>query len=190
MRAPVQGGPPQKVADGTYYPFALCARSPGRVCVLLEQDGRQLNVYALDPQGGRGPRVASTEVTEDVVVSHTALSPDGSRLAIGLSEAGRIRMLSMQGGRQSDDLTVTGWKLDPVTLYWAADGSGLYAPSTSTTRTPPGTDLLFVDVNGCSRVVWHQGVSDWGTGIPSPDGRHLAITQGSTLSNVWMLEGS
>jgi hypothetical protein len=39
------------------------------------------------------------------------------------------------------------------------------------------------------KVVWHQNVRDSVAGIPSPDGRHLALTAATTVSNVWMLKG-
>ncbi len=189
MRAPAAGGPAEQVAPSTYYPFATCARGSSRTCVLIEQEDRRLNVYALDAKGERGPRIASTDVVDKFVSYGTDLSPDGSHVAIRLPEHGQIRLLSMQGGPTAT-IAVAGWTIDPAAIYWAPDGSGLYFASTSTTRTPPGTDLLFVDLSGRTRTIWHQGISDWGCGIPSPDGRHLALTQASTVSNVWMLEGS
>ena len=188
MRIPVSGGPPQKVADSTHQPFAACARGRSKACVLIEQEGDQLIVYALDPKHGRGARITTSDVPYPGASYGTDLSPDGSRLAIRMGTEGRIRILSLQG-QPTRDVSVAARHLDPVTPYWAPDGTGFYVPSTSTTHTPPGTDLLYVDMNGVARVMWHQGFCDWAPGIPSPDGRHLAFTQSGELSNVWMLEG-
>jgi hypothetical protein len=71
-------------------------------------------------------------------------------------------------------------------LYWSPDGKGLYCGS----RSPRGGTLLYVDLKGNARVPWQfkgQGGNIWG--IPSPDGRYLAILGEATNSNVWMLEG-
>jgi hypothetical protein len=51
-----------------------------------------------------------------------------------------------------------------------------------------GTDLLRIGLDGTTKVVWHQNVRDWMSGIPSPDGRHIALTGASTVSNAWMLK--
>ena len=45
-------------------------------------------------------------------------------------------------------------------------------------------------LNGHVKVIAHQNVRDWMSAIPSPDGRHIALTLTSTVSNVWMLKGS
>jgi Tol biopolymer transport system component len=53
--------------------------------------------------------------------------------------------------------------------------------------------ILRVDIPGAQRyakVLWqYKGSSGLIAGVPSPDGRHLAIHASATNSNVWMLEG-
>jgi hypothetical protein len=49
--------------------------------------------------------------------------------------------------------------------------------------------LLYVDLKGNARVLWQYKGDEWGYGLPSPDGRYLAIQGRETNSNVWMLEG-
>jgi len=46
-----------------------------------------------------------------------------------------------------------------------------------------------VDLKGNARVLWRfrAGGDPWG--VPSPDGRYLAILVSVMNSNVWMLEG-
>ena len=70
-------------------------------------------------------------------------------------------------------------------LVWSADGRGMYCGSVSVR----GSTLLYVDLEGNARVLWQSSgrVSIWG--IPSPDGRYLAIRGDVRNSNVWMLEG-
>ena len=54
---------------------------------------------------------------------------------------------------------------------------------------PLGTDFLHVDLNGHITLVWHQPVPYAMWAIPSPDGRHLALSRASMVSNGWMIEG-
>jgi hypothetical protein len=73
-------------------------------------------------------------------------------------------------------------------LFWAADARGLFV---SANATGPRNTLLYVDLEGRSQVLWQQWfplAAPNGTGIPSPDGRYLAVLADSTDSNVWLLE--
>ena len=55
--------------------------------------------------------------------------------------------------------------------------------------SPGGTTLLYVDLEGNARVLWQISGGSQIWGIPSPDGRCLAIGSEARNSNVWMLEG-
>ena len=71
-------------------------------------------------------------------------------------------------------------------VCWAPDGKAIYVGSAA----PQGSTLLYMDLKGNARVLWQlkgQAGSIWG--VPSPDGRYLAILGSVTNSNVWMLEG-
>jgi len=103
-----------------------------------------------------------------------------------MSEERRIRILSLRGDRPQD-VAVPARPLDPHAFYWASDRAGWYVSSTAPTNSA-GSDLLHVDLDGHVRVVWHQNVPDSTSGIPSPDGRHLALTHATIISNVWMLK--
>jgi hypothetical protein len=47
-----------------------------------------------------------------------------------------------------------------------------------------------VDLEGKAKVLWHhKGGSGDLFGVPSPDGRYLAIQASVLGANVWMLEG-
>jgi hypothetical protein len=185
LRTPATGGAREKVADESRLRWALCARAPSTDCVLGELAGTQLSIYALDPQTGMGRRITSTDMGFNPP-TFPSISPDGSRVAVQMTIDHRIRILSLRGDPPRD-IPVIDWPLDGGAFYWSADGSGWYVSSTPA-RYSAGTDLLHIDLTGHVRVMWHQNVRDPMSAIPSPDGRHIALTVTSTVSNVWMLK--
>ena len=78
---------------------------------------------------------------------------------------------------------ISGWNVS-ANVTWASDGKGLYVAS----PTNGGCNLLYVDLNGKSKVVWSQRGGLSTIGMPSPDGRQLALTGWSLSSNVWLME--
>jgi hypothetical protein len=125
--------------------------------------------------------------------------PFGPLLRVGVV-SGRINLCDFEnwGGRDSHsiaftlggsdrDIKVKGWpNVSWMGLDWSADGKGLYVGSVA----PQSRTLLYVDLKGNAQVLWQdkRALSQiWG--IPSPDGRYIAIRGGVTNSNVWMLEG-
>jgi Tol biopolymer transport system component len=115
------------------------------------------------------------------------LSPDGSHIAIHKRTETPIQLISFWGGA-AKQLDATGWN-SIENLHWAADGKGLYSAS----RTVDSSVLLYLDMQGSTRVVWEQkgtlGNEAAGTsGIPSPDGRHLAMMGYMYNANMWTLE--
>jgi hypothetical protein len=72
-------------------------------------------------------------------------------------------------------------------LHWSPDGKGLYCGS----HSPPEVNaLLYADLKGIARIVeQYKGSGGYLWGIPSPDGRYLAILNTVFNSNVWILEG-
>jgi Tol biopolymer transport system component len=183
-RSPAAGGPHQTVL-GPGFNWPQCARAPSTVCVVVEREANHLDVYALDPSQGKGRKIATTE-TGSSAWSSSALSPDGSHLAVLMPAEGQIRILSLHGDA-SRDVPIKGRPLDSTPFYWSAEGTGWYLSSTSFARTA-GSDLLMVDLNCQVRVLWHQAVPQETGAIPSPDGRHLAITHTTSVSNVWMIK--
>jgi Tol biopolymer transport system component len=93
-------------------------------------------------------------------------------------------LLSLSGGSDRE-ITLKGWP-NITGLDWSTDGKGLYCGSISA----QGSTLLYVDLKGNARVLWqYKGGSGNIWGLPSPDGRYLAIRGDVTNSNVWMVEG-
>jgi len=56
------------------------------------------------------------------------------------------------------------------------------------TLEPGGAALLHVDLNGEARPNWRQPQSTVTWGLPSPDGRHLAILGSRSEANVWLID--
>jgi Tol biopolymer transport system component len=190
MRIPMSSGVPQFVLETRNYEDFNCARAPASVCVILErsQDRKQLMITAFDPLKGRGKVLRSIEINPSHNYRGTGLSPDGTTFAIsrGGEPMMHIRLLSLLGG-SDHEITVTGWP-NIQSLTWLPKGTGLYCGS----RSPQGGTLLYVDLKGNARVLWQykgEGVGGAFWGVPSSDGRYLAIQAVVTNSNVWMVEG-
>jgi Tol biopolymer transport system component len=184
FRTPAAGGSREKIADDSQHHWVACARAPSATCVVVESDETQLSVYSLDPQNGRGRKLTSMPLSS---AAPADISPDGSRVAVQLLTEGRIRVLSLTG-EAPRDVVIAGHHLDGGAFYWSADAAGWYVSSTPDAY-PGSTELLHVDMNGRIRVMLRQNVRDLMSAIPSPDGRQIAITGASTLSNAWMLRG-
>jgi serine/threonine protein kinase/Tol biopolymer transport system component len=188
MRIPVGGGVPQFVLESRNAQYLGCARAPASLCVVLEAspDDKLLTLSAFDPLKGRG-KVLTTIAKDSSRDYVSALSPDGSTFAICKTYVAEIhiRLLSLTGGSESE-ITVKGWPELFGNLEWAPDGKGFYLSSIS----PHASTLLYVDLKGNAKPLWERkgpvGVT-WG--VPSPDGRYLAIMGMAYNSNVWMLEG-
>jgi serine/threonine protein kinase/Tol biopolymer transport system component len=183
MRVPITGGSPQLVLTANLEGGPRCAKSPATLCAIAErsQDRKQLVFEAFDPVNGRGRELAElkTDATADYLWD---LSPDGARIALLKNKEGRIQILSLNGG-PPQEITVKGW--DSLnSADWAAAGKGLVVSS----RKERGPILLSVDLQGNARVLWEHAGSFKTYGVPSPDGRHLAMQRWIVDGNMWMME--
>jgi Tol biopolymer transport system component len=162
-----------------------CARAPASLCVVEEQTEKQLVFTSFDPLKGRGREVASIERNPTSMPPQWDLSPDGSRIAVGMYNAseGRIRIIPVAGG-PAFDVVVEGWAGIEY-VDWSPDGKALYVSSRSTA----GTALLRVDLQGRAQRLWAERSQYSSPGTPSPDGRHLLLAHWTTQGNVWMIEG-
>jgi len=115
---------------------------------------------------------------------HYDISPDGSRLAIlnAGDREGDIRILTVAGGT-AQHVKVKGWGA-LHSLDWAADGKGFFASALS----GQGSTLLHIDLQGRAHAIWAQTARAQTWGVPSPDGKKLAILGATIQSNVWMIE--
>jgi Tol biopolymer transport system component len=183
MRAPIAGGSPQLVLTAKIEEWPRCSRSPAILCAIAERsaDRKQLVFTAFDAVKGRGRELAksNTDATTDY---HWDLSPDGTRIALLKHRAGQVQILSLNG-RAPQEITVKGWNT-LSSVVWTADGKGLFVSS----YRQRGPVLLNVDLQGNARFLWEHpgGIEIYG--VPSPDGRRLAMRGWNVESNVWMME--
>jgi eukaryotic-like serine/threonine-protein kinase len=183
IRIPVAGGAPQPVLTADMDGAPRCAKSPATLCAIAERsaDRKQLVFTAFDPLKGRGRKLAEWN-TDAVSDYYWDLSPDATRLALLKNHEGRIQILSLNG-RAPQEITVRGWNT-LSTAVWSADGKGLFV----STYSERGAVLLRVDLHGNARPLWeHKGGIDT-YGVPSPDGRHLAMRAWVVEGNVWLME--
>ena len=184
-RVPASGGPSQLVLTAHGETDRRCARAPATLCLVGEQtdDQKQVVFTAFDPVKGRGREVTRI-ATQPGFGYNWDLSPDGSLIAM-LFPAGenRIRLLPLSGG-EPRNLVIKGLYGFSSGPDWAPDGEGFYVGSWS----PRSVTLLYIDLNGHASALWEQKGSFQTWGVPSPDGRHLAIMGYTVQSNVWMLE--
>ncbi len=68
-------------------------------------------------------------------------------------------------------------------VTWSPNSKTLYVSQRANDRN----EVLAVDMEGHTRVIWQN--SGWPAGVvPSPDGRHLAITDLRRDANMWLME--
>ena len=205
MSVPITGGTSRLLLNAQLTGSPRCARAPATLCMIAERsaDRKQLAFTALDPMKGRATILARFDTDTDGVYSWD-ISPDGRQIAVAKQSTSRFDILSLDG-RATRSLTLKGWSIgvdrpppgrDPVRgadFDWAANGKGFYVAS-GPFRTPV---LLFVDLQGNARIVREQkgGEAPGGRGgfsglwgIPSPDGKHLAILNWNRNRNVWLME--
>jgi len=185
MRVPISGGPSEFVLTANLVDTHRCARSPATVCAIAERSaGRtQLVFTAFDPVKGRG-RVL-TRLDADPSADYVwDLSPDGTRIALrDRSQRQRIDVISLRG-HPPQALRLKGWSMGEYGLDWTADGKGLLVSS----PLPGGVALLKVDLKGNAHLLWEQKGGSVTWGVPSPDGRHIAMPGNTQNSNIWTIQ--
>jgi Tol biopolymer transport system component len=184
MRILLTGGAPQLVVTARPHSQVLCARSPATLCVIGEptEDRKQIILTAFDPVKGRGAELIKFDLDPDDDRWTLDLSSDGSRIAATRTPEGPIYILSLHG-EPTIELKVKDRK-GILALNWTASDNGLYVSS----EASGGAELLYVDFQGNSQFLWKNLAGNWTAGLPSPDGRHLAIMGLGFDGNIWMME--
>ncbi|HKD04408.1 MAG TPA: hypothetical protein VKB79_00785 [Bryobacteraceae bacterium] len=184
MRVPVHGGPAQTIFNAHLHLSHRCAVGPGKPCAISElaSGGRQLLFTSFDPLSGRGRELARFDIDPRAYYSWD-LAPDGSRIAVAKYGEEKIHILHLDGSRPTE-ITVRGWTRHQG-LDWSADGNGFYLG----TEMAGGAALLFSDLKGRTNLLWQQPNAAHASGIPSADGRHLALVGWKEQRNVWLAKG-
>jgi Tol biopolymer transport system component len=190
-RVPVSGGPSQVVLKepGLYLIGCTGSKAKAKLCVMDKRVGDELIFYAFDPVQGMGRELARIHAPN--IRHYWRLSPDGSSIAMPTRErGGGIRIVSLTG-KPSRGIFVN----EPVDhVLWSADGRGFYATTVDTNLVPWAVaggslqKLLYIDLDGHTQTLWRSGNFAGVYGLPSPDGRYLALGMGRMLGNAWMVE--
>ncbi len=183
MRVPINGGPPEFVFSARFYNSHRCSRAEANLCVFAEQtsDGTWLVFTVLDPIRGKGRELAKF-ATDPLGFYHWDVSPDGKRIAILKGGENQIHVLPLGDGAVRD-LTVKGWA-GLNSLDWSPDGKGFFIGNLS----GGSATLIYVDQAGNAYPLWHQKSTTGTWGVPSPDGRQLAILGQEFNGNIWTME--
>jgi serine/threonine protein kinase len=185
-RVALQGGVPQQLFDTHGFVQFWCTNRAANFCVFGRptEDKNELVVAAFDPFGGPGKELARIPLepgsSADMGFDYTwQLSPDGSWIGIVKRYGNQIRLVPLAGGQT---ITIKGYS-DLLDLNWAIDSRSMFV----STLQPGGATLWRIGLNGEARPIWQRRRSPYAWGIPSPDGRHLALVGASSESNVWMI---
>ena len=185
MRMPITGGAPQVIFEARPWSFLMRARSPATLCAIAEQTAnrKQMVISAFDPMQGRGQELKRFDIDPVTAFWNMDLSPDGTRIAAIRDPRGPIFILSLRG-EPTREVRPRGWQ-NLLSVAWAADGKGLFVFDGPSGKAV----LLHMDLEGNAQVLWRSNGDAGGSGpLPSPDGRHLALLDSVTESNVWMME--
>jgi Tol biopolymer transport system component len=184
-RVAVNGGAPQPLFEVPGLWGMYCTNRAANLCTYSARtgDGRSLIVTAFDPVAGKGKELLRIP-TEPGAYYTWAPSPDGSLIAYEKTDwtSGQVHFLPLHGG-QAGTVTVKGYA-NLNSLDWAPDSKSIFVG----TWGPSGATVLHIDLNGNAQPLWHQPQPNQTWGIPSPDGRHLAMLGVSADANVWMID--
>jgi len=186
LRIPLTGGTPETILQlSRDHGNVSCARPPSNTCVLAEEseNRKQVIVSVLDPIKGRGPELARFDFDlERGTLATCVISPDGTRLAMARSSESPIEIRSLGGELirkiHSESVGVL------TRLTWSADQKGFFVSR----KGQRGDELLYLDFQGNATSLRNCVGSDTCQGLPSPDGRHLAIIDRDQSNNMWMME--
>ena len=143
---------------------------------------RSRPVFLQSAMQGRRVELSRFTVSRETSLWAVDMAPDGNSIAELIDPAGPIRRVALDG-RQNAMIVTKG--LDNIQdFHWAANEGGLYL----STASRDGVSLWHLDLEGRSRRIWENRGATGSTGLPSPDGRYLALQNSEESANLWMLE--
>ena len=191
MRMPATGGPSQFVLKAKGIFHHKCAELPSSVCLYSPTEPGQQRFFSFDPVNGTSAEVESARMENIADQPNWSLSSDGTRLAtltLSPTQDAAIRILSLAEGSKKT-IPIVGW---PTlgSIEWAADGQSFWSGgSRSRGEEPENCAFVRINLDGTTKTMIEHSDVCFIAGIPSPDGRRLAL-EGSKApsSNVWLLE--
>jgi eukaryotic-like serine/threonine-protein kinase len=184
-RVAVNGGAPQQLFEVPGLTDMYCTNRAANFCAYVAQptDRRSLIVTAFDLVVGKGKELLRIP-TEPGAQYTGNTSPDGSLFAYEKTDwtADQIHFQPLGGG-EARSVTVKGYT-NLRSLDWAPDSKSVFVG----TWGPSGATVLHIDLSGNVQPIWHQAQPGQTWGIPSPDGRHLAMYGVSADANVWVID--
>jgi Tol biopolymer transport system component len=182
MVAPIQGGSAVPVPN-TPNPGIFYRCSPAGVCLDAQKNGDgEYVVSELSLTRGM-----VREIYRDRHMEHPDVSPDGRSIADstrtddGLT---KIVIRSFATGEVTREIPVPNTS-SLFSFGYAPDGKGYFVSDVWLTEARE----LYVDLSGNISVLYREPVSVFGIwGIPSPDGKFLALVLVTDDSNVYLIE--
>ena len=187
-RVDPKGGAARLLFNTGGFVLFSCSDKTANLCVFGRPaaEKNELVLVAFDPLGSPGKELLRIPLENgsdaDIGFDYWwQLSPDGSRIGIVKKHGNQIRLVPLSGG-PTRTITINGYS-DILEFYWAIDSESMFV----STLAPGGAILLHVSLSGEAQPIWHRPQSSHTWGFPSPDGRHLAILNSNSESNVWMI---
>ena len=186
MEMPLSGGSPRKILESASINNFQCAVLPSRICLMSDElSTSALIIYQIDEDSGEKKEVIRITDPESFDYNWT-LSRDGTRLAIAKVNAwsipSSIRILELPTHREQVIPLPVG--ISARYIDWAADSKSIWVSAASGDKR----SLVNLDLNGKFKTAFDAEKPELGWAIPSPDGKRLAILQGTRTSNAWLVE--
>ena len=181
MLVPIAGGAPVLVPNsekvGSNYRCGMVG-----TCMIAERQGGEYIISELDFAKGRG-----REIYRETHADHLDVSPDGKWIseASGRGATAKVVLRSFTTGTVEREIALPG-AATLMGMDWAPDSKGFFWGDRSATHLR----VMYSDLSGKASVLWSQPAgtlsSIWG--IPSPDGKHLALVLLTDDSNVYAIK--
>jgi Tol biopolymer transport system component len=187
FRVSSEGGSPREVGLTRGIGQFRCPLLRG-ACVLRQEVDGKVVFSRLDPLKDEGEPFYSRAKTANESELF-ALSPDGTQLAMSLrtGAANFIRTVKFDGTDRVLNTADIPTREPTDALQWSADGKGWFAEVASPTRSSLNANrLYFIDRSGKETLLGRSNGRIYG--IPSPDGKKLAVMETTGDSNIWSLQ--
>jgi Tol biopolymer transport system component len=180
LRVPLTGGREERIAEDILED-ARCANPPIELCAYIRLQKNQFIFTGFDSQLKQRRELGRFTLDPNFKGGNQwTLSPDATEIAILEAGTGNIYLLNVKT-RALQHIVVKRWS-NLVGIDWTADGKGFFMCGLR-----HGGVLLHVDLHGNAQVLWEPGGAGFWA-IPSPDGKHVAMSLFSNNANVWMME--